>query len=208
MVGNSRQPEHPALFQDPQRIMTNLSNAVKDEALSEAQAQALERGASAKRMPNYLQVTEKRAEKKGIINLKPYFARSPHKKYSKDGHWYMSIPIRKKTRNMSRKLYDNLRSKPMSPKSSKTVVTPYLYDRRQQSPSSGNLNYTPKSNNVTMKSNKDNTRRSYTMFRTVSANSPANSWIINRNTANEDDMSKTLLKNIDRLMKWKLKNIG
>lgn len=207
-MAGKKSSEHPSLFTEPQRILGNLAQAVTDEALSEAQKEAQEQGAEVNRMPKYLQVTEKRSEKKGVINLKPYFAMSPNKKYNEDGQWYLYVPMRKKTRNMSRKLYDDLRSKPLNKSGSTTVASDYLYDRRKTSPAVRSLNYKPKSNNVTINKNKDSTRRTYTVFRTVNANSPANSWILNRNTANEDDMSKTLLKNLDRLMKWKLKNTG
>lgn len=203
--------DRPALFKDPKRILDNLTKAIVDETLSEAQDTALRQGADVVRMPNYLQVTEKRMAKHGVIDLKPFFARSNKKKYNKKGQWYLYIPISMKTRDMSRRLYDELRSVevPQGQKS-KTVKMDYLYDRRKQSPAIQRINYTPKSKNVTILPRKwgEGRRNNYVAFRTVNANSPANSWIINRSKVNSDDMSKTLLANIDRLMKWKLKNLG
>nr|DAI05684.1 MAG TPA: hypothetical protein [Herelleviridae sp.] len=204
-----RRGERPELFRDAKAILGNLSRAVVDEVLSDAQNVALGEGASVQRMPNYLIVTESRMAKSGVIDLKPFFAKSSKKKYNKKGEWYLYIPIKMKTRGMSRRLYDDLRSVPTGTKPI-TVKTDFLYDRRKQSPSVSSINYKPKSTNVTILPNKwgDGKRNTYVAFRTVNANSPANSWIINRDKVSSDTMSKTMLANIDRLMKWKLKNIG
>lgn len=204
-----RKAVRPALFTHPQKILGDLTRAMVDEILSDAEDTALRSGAEVKRMPNYLQVTESRMAKNGVIDLKPFFARSSKKKYNKQGQWYMYIPISMKTRDMSRRLYDELRAVPTTGKS-KTVAMDYLYDRRKQSPAVANINYNPKSKNVTIIPQKwgKGTRNQYVAFRTVNANSPANSWIINRSKVSNDNMSKTMLANIDRLMKWKMKNLG
>lgn len=189
-----------------------MTRAMVDEVLSEAQDKAVQSGATVTRMPNYLQVTESRMAKSGVIDLKPFFARSNKKKYNKKGQWYMYIPITIKTRNMSRRMYDQLREYlPVTTGSGQlTVKTEYLYDRRKSSPAVSSINYKPKSTNVTIMSEPwgKSQRHTYVSFRTVNANSPANSWIINRDKVNSDNMSKTLLKNIDRLMKWKMNNLG
>lgn len=201
--------QRPALFTSPKEMLGNLTRAMVDEILSDAQDQALRAGADVQRMPNYLQVTESRMAKSGVIDLKPFFARSSKKKYNKKGEWYLYIPIQIKTRKMSRRLYDDLRSFPTNGRPV-TVKMDYLYDRRKQSPAVQSINYSPKSKNVTIIPREwgEGTRNTYVTFRTVNANSPANSWIINRSKVNSDDMSKTMLANIDRLMKWKLKNLG
>lgn len=205
----ARKGQRPVLFTDSKTILGNLTRAVVDEVLSDAQDVALRNGSSVQRMPSYLIVTESRMAKNGVIDLKPFFARSNKKKYNKKGEWYLYIPISMKTRNMSRRLYDELRAVPVGTKPV-TVKMDYLYDRRKQSPSVSSINYRPKSTNVTVipQSWGKGTRNTYVAFRTVNANSPANSWIINRRNVNDDDMSKTMLRNIDRLMKWKLKNLG
>lgn len=205
----AKKGQRPALFTSPKEMLGNLTRAMVDEILSDAQDQALRAGADVQRMPNYLQVTESRMAKSGVIDLKPFFARSSKKKYNKKGEWYLYIPIQIKTRKMSRRLYDDLRSFPTNGHPA-TVKMDYLYDRRKQSPAVQSINYSPKSKNVTIIPREwgEGTRNTYVTFRTVNANSPANSWIINRSKVNSDDMSKTMLANIDRLMKWKLKNLG
>lgn len=205
----AKKGQRPALFTSPKEMLGNLTRAMVDEILSDAQDQALRVGADVQRMPNYLQVTESRMAKSGVIDLKPFFARSSKKKYNKKGEWYLYIPIQIKTRKMSRRLYDDLRSFPTNGRPV-TVKMDYLYDRRKQSPAVQSINYSPKSKNVTIIPREwgEGTRNTYVTFRTVNANSPANSWIINRSKVNSDDMSKTMLANIDRLMKWKLKNLG
>lgn len=205
----AKKGQRPALFTSPKEMLGNLTRAMVDEILSDAQDQALRAGADVQRMPTYLQVTESRMAKSGVIDLKPFFARSSKKKYNKKGEWYLYIPIQIKTRKMSRRLYDDLRSFPTSNRPI-TVKMDYLYDRRKQSPAVQSINYSPKSKNVTIIPREwgEGTRNTYVTFRTVNANSPANSWIINRSKVNSDDMSKTMLANIDRLMKWKLKNLG
>ena len=205
----AKKGQRPALFTSPKEMLGNLTRAMVDEILSDAQDQALRAGADVQRMPNYLQVTESRMAKSGVIDLKPFFARSSKKKYNKKGEWYLYIPIQIKTRKMSRRLYDDLRSFPTNGRPV-TVKMDYLYDRRKQSPAVQSINYSPKSKNVTIIPREwgEGTRNTYVTFRTVNANSPANSWIINRSKVNSDDMSKTMLANIDRLTKWKLKNLG
>lgn len=205
----AKKGQRPALFTSPKEMLGNLTRAMVDEILSDAQDQALRAGADVQRMPNYLQVTESRMAKSGVIDLKPFLARSSKKKYNKKGEWYLYIPIQIKTRKMSRRLYDDLRSFPTNGRPV-TVKMDYLYDRRKQSPAVQSINYSPKSKNVTIIPREwgEGTRNTYVTFRTVNANSPANSWIINRSKVNSDDMSKTMLANIDRLMKWKLKNLG
>ncbi len=205
----AKKGQRPALFTSPKEMLGNLTRAMVDEILSDAQDQALRAGADVQRMPTYLQVTESRMAKSGVIDLKPFFARSSKKKYNKKGEWYLYIPIQIKTRKMSRRLYDDLRSFPTNGRPV-TVKMDYLYDRRKQSPAVQSINYSPKSKNVTIIPREwgEGTRNTYVTFRTVNANSPANSWIINRSKVNSDDMSKTMLANIDRLMKWKLKNLG
>lgn len=201
----------PSLFKDPKKALDAMARQVIDESLTSAQDYAMRNSGGQMeivRMPKYLQVTKKRAAKHGVIDLKPFFARSSHKKYNRFGQWYMTVPLSKKTRKMSRRMYDDLRSRPIDDKPI-TVSTKYLYDRYKQSPSSSLINYKPKSLNITIQPKKwgNGTRRTYVSFRTVNAKSPVNSWIVNRERVNEDEMSKTLIANIDRLIKWKLKHV-
>jgi len=187
--------------------MQNIGDALVDGTLSagmDAIRQQDSNDIEIKKKPKYLEVTERRMHKLDVIDLKPYFARSSKKERKKDGGWYLTIPIKRKTRDMSRRMYDQLRSIDMSPNERQTVVSDYLYDRRRDSDASM-LNYTPRSKNIE-KRRSGNNRHTYTAFRTVSDESPANSWMINRQNVNEKDTSKTFVKNVDRLMKWKMKN--
>lgn len=201
----------PKLFTNTEQILNSLVDAVIDDTLQEGANYATEQGMTVKRMPKYLEVTEERMAKHGIIDLKPYFANSPNRKINKEGKWYMYIPISIKTRDMSRRAYDDLRSQatPQIAGTKTKLYTQYLYDRRRESSAVPSLNYKPKDYNVTAidKQWGSGTRREYVAFRTVTQDSPPNSWIVNRGKANEDELSATLLANMERLMKWKLKNL-
>lgn len=202
----------PKLFQneaETKRIIDNVRKALIDGTLSagmKAVQEVKPKDVEVRRKPKYLEVTEKRLNKLGVIDLKPYFANSHHaKKKKKGGGWYLIVPIQRNTRSMSRRMYEQLRQIDIAPDEERTVISDYLYDRRRTSPDSKMINYEPVSYNITKKRIGKN-RHSYTAFRTVSDKSPFNSWIINRNRVNKDDQSKTFVRNVDRLMKWKMKN--
>ncbi|QFP93368.1 UNVERIFIED_ORG: hypothetical protein Xoosp15_103 [Xanthomonas phage Xoo-sp15] len=205
-----RKARRPRLFKSNNSIktaMTNLGDNLAQDVLDTGMRTIIAskpKDISAKRMPKYLKLTEERLEKLEVIDLKPYFAKSSKRKTKKDGGWYLTVPIRRKARGMSRRMYEQLRAVDIGDSESKTVVSDYLYDRRRQSDASL-LNYTPKSNNINkMKAGRN--RHDYVAFRTVSDKSPAGSWIINRDKVNKDDTSKTFVANVNRLMKWKMKN--
>lgn len=199
----------PSLFKDsnePRKRINNLSNKLVSSTLDAAQS-AISKSSNnmtVKRMPKYLEVTEQRMEQLGVIDLKKYYSRSAKKKMKKGGGWYLRVPMRKTTGNMSKRMYKQLRETDISPNYRQTVVSSYLYDRRQSSQASL-LNYNPQSRNIEKK-RIGNNRHSYTVYRTVSDKSPANSWIINRSKINTEDTSKTFVQNVNRLMKWKMKN--
>lgn len=203
--------QRPRLFTDTRGVLTNLAQAVVTDTLQEGADYAVEQGMDVKQMPTYLEITEKRMEKHGVIDLKPYFKNSSKKKINKEGNWYLYIPISVKTRKISRRAYDELRAQPTPGEvgGKANLYTQYLYDRRRVSPAVPSLNYKPKSHRVTAYDRAwgAGTRREYIAFRTVNKDSPPNSWIVNRGNVNEDQMSKTLLANIERLMKWKLSNL-
>lgn len=205
-----RNVKRPSLFKDSQTAASRLK-ALGDklvEGTLNAGAEAVEKNKpdniEVVRKPKYLELTETRLNKLGVIDLKPYFAASPHKKQSKGGGWYLTVPIKRQARGMSRRMYDQLRAIDISPSDRQTVVTDYLYDRRRESEATM-LNYTPKSKNIEKRKVGKN-RHVYTAYRTVSNKSPANSWIVNRDRVNSKDQSKTFVKNVNRLMKWKMKN--
>jgi len=200
----------PKLFQSKQSIksaMERIGNTLVEKTL-DAGMQAIKEqkpdNIKAKRMPKYLEVTEERMNKLGVIDLKPFFSKSSHKIRKKGGGWYIRVPIPRRKKNMSSRMYNQLRSINIAPDQQRTVISDYLYDRRRES-SSSMLNYEPKSYNV----NKQRTgkrKHTYVAYRTVSNESPPSSWILNRDKVNESDTSKTFIKNVERLMKWKMKN--
>lgn len=207
MVRKARRPRLLKSNNSIKSAMTNLGDNLAQDVLDTGMKTIIDskpKNISAKRMPKYLKLTEERLQKLEVIDLKPYFAKSSKRKTKKDGGWYLTVPIRRKARGMSRRMYEQLRAVDIGDSPSKTVVSDYLYDRRRQSDASL-LNYTPKSNNIN-KMKVGRNRHDYVAFRTVSDKSPAGSWIINRDKVNKDDTSKTFVANVNRLMKWKMKN--
>ncbi|BEU14659.1 hypothetical protein [Bacillus phage CM1] len=207
MVRKARRPRLLGSSQTIKTGMRNLGDNLAQDVLDTGMKTIIEskpKNISAKRMPKYLKLTEERLQKLEVIDLKPYFAKSSKRKTKKDGGWYLTVPIRRKARGMSRRMYEQLRAVDIGDSTNQTVVSDYLYDRRRQSDASL-LNYTPKSNNIN-KMKVGRNRHDYVAFRTVSDKSPASSWIINRDKVNKDDTSKTFVANVNRLMKWKMKN--
>lgn len=207
MVRKARRPRLLGSSQTIKTGMRNLGDNLAQDVLDTGMKTIIEskpKNISAKRMPKYLKLTEERLQKLEVIDLKPYFAKSSKRKTKKDGGWYLTVPIRRKARGMSRRMYEQLRAVDIGDSTKQTVVSDYLYDRRRQSDASL-LNYTPKSNNIN-KIKVGRNRHDYVAFRTVSDKSPASSWIINRDKVNKDDTSKTFVANVNRLMKWKIKN--
>ncbi|AIW03333.1 hypothetical protein CPT_Mater176 [Bacillus phage Mater] len=205
-----KKARRPKLFQNaqaPKQAMKNVGNALVqktlDAGMKAAQAEK-PKDAKVVRKPKYLEVTETRMNKLGVIDLKPYFSRSSHKVMKKGGGWYLRVPIKRKKKDMSKRMYTQLRTTSLGESDSRTIISDYLYDRRRAS-GSNMLDYSPKSYNITRQ--KTGSRKSvYIAYRTVSNNSPASSWIINRDRVNSDDTSKTFVRNMNRLMKWKMKN--
>lgn len=203
--------KRPRFLQNKSKARNNLRNlgqGLVQETLTAGMKSIIKaqpKDIKAKQMPNYLKVTQERMDKMGVIDLKPFFQHSANVKQSKKGGWYVVVPIRRTKRSMSRRGYEQLRAIDVEPGTSRTVISDYLYDRRRVSDATM-LNYEPKSKNIT-KTTGENGRSTYVAFRTVSSRSPANSWILNRDKVNEKDTSKTFVKNVDRVMKWKMKNM-
>ncbi|ANY29425.1 hypothetical protein [Bacillus phage PK16] len=207
MVRKARRPRLLGSSTTIKTGVSNLGNNLAQDVLDTGMKTIIDskpKNISAKRMPKYLKLTEERLQKLEVIDLKPYFAKSSKRKTKKDGGWYLTVPIRRKARGMSRRMYEQLRAVDIGDSPSQTVVSDYLYDRRRQADASL-LNYTPKSNTIN-KMKVGRNRHDYVAFRTVSDKSPVNSWIINRDKVNKDDTSKTFVANVNRLMKWKMKN--
>jgi hypothetical protein len=214
MAKSKGKVKRPSLFQSPQKtkkILKDLGAALTNNTLNgtmEAIIKAQPKDISVQRMPKYLKLTQERLDNLEVIDLKPFFARSAKAKKKKDGGWYMVVPIKlgaRKMKSTNRRLYEELRAVDLGGAESRTVVSDYLYDKRRQSEATM-LNYTPRSSNVT-KIRTGKNRHDYVAYRTVSDKSPMSSWILNRDKVNSDDQSKTFVRNVNRLMKWKMKNM-
>lgn len=203
----------PKMFRSRQaeiRAMKNVGNALVQETLDSGMKSIVNskpENMKVTRMPKYLKLTEERMKKLEVLDLKPFFAKSSKKRMKKDGGWYLVVPIKLGARKMkknNRRMYEQLRAIDIAPAERKTVISDYLYDRRRVSDASM-LNYEPRSHNID-KIRTGKNRHDYVAFRTVSDKSPMNSWIINRDKVNEKDTSKTFIRNVNRLMKWKMRN--
>lgn len=210
----ARRGKRPKLFENKQSVkkaMQNLGNHLVQDTLDtgmKAILRAKPDDMEVERMPKYLKLTQKRLNTLGVIDLKPYFARSSKRKASKDGGWHLVVPIKYGGRNLkkyNRKLYEELRAVDLGGARSKTVISDYLYDRRRESDATL-LNYKPRSKTIT-KIRTGKNRHVYVAFRTVSNKSPMSSWIINRGKVTVDNTSKTFIRNVNRLMRWKMKNL-
>ena len=209
-MANNDLNQLPNLIKNPKSSLNAFSQAIKNGLLEEAQDYASSNGFSTKRMPTYLVVTEQRMAKKGVIDLKQSFSRSSRRKLDKKGNWYLIIPIAVKRRAISRRAYNDIKTTPTMENAFTNTATDYLYDKAPKFSTEGPIvNATPKTFNVAVKRQKWGTsfRRNYIAFRTVSAKSPVNSWIINRQKVNSDEFSPTMIKNIERLMKFRMRNL-
>lgn len=141
-----------------------------------------------------------------VIDLKKAFRQSKHAKQKSTGGWYMIVPIRRFTdrakkdqaRGMSKKMYEQLRQAPNG-----NVVSDYLYGNRTIKSQVPELNYKPKSNTITKKPNPKGRGSVYTSFRVVSDKSPANSWLLNRDKADPDDLSEEAKRIVSQVRGFK-----
>lgn len=199
----------PKFISNPKESTNRLVSGLKSDILNKAQATAYEiqkqdDDIQVTRRNNSIQI-QKILQDNGMVDLKPYFARSSKRKKSKNGGWYLTIPIRVKTSQMTSKMYNHLR-KVKTPKKynqTKTIVD-YINATRQQS-SVEVLKPPQNSENIT-KIRQKNNRSTYVYFRTVSSNSDPRSWIINR--GNTKNMSSNEAEEISRLMNWEMQRFN
>lgn len=131
----------------------------------------------------------------GYYDLKPAFQNSKSVRMSKSGNWYVIVPIRRKTKSMATNLYKQARNISMGT----TERLENLLENRPEDLSPfgmlpSNLNalsgQQDLSGNITRYSNGKGRGSRYIAFRTVNANSPANSWIVRYNM-DTDELDKT-----------------
>lgn len=205
--------QRPNTMKNLNQKIKQLELGIEDDFLTPIQEDIINSGedVDVKRMPRYLQVTQRKMKEQGVIDLKPYFSRSSKRKDKKDGSgWYLIIPIRVKTNKMQSSLYKKLNQ--LKPKQTyANSIVSYLEasnkSGKQYVNQTSNLNSNYKSGNITKVQKPESKKASYIMFRTVSNKSPSSSWIVGKNKVNEDNFSKTTLKHIDYLAKWRAKNL-
>lgn len=184
-----------------------MADAQIQSALKRGQQVAIGYGATTKLMPKYLEVNLDRASRKGFLDLKPYFARSSKVKRSKDGGWYMTVPIRRKVSSMSNAVYQQAKHIQVNDTSQGTSYISMLYGQRMPSPAVSSLNVTLTTNSGNLTRIQHGNRSNYVAFRTVSDKSVPSSWIVGRGNVNHDNMSDTMIKNIGRAIEWQLNNM-
>lgn len=198
----------PDLFDNPDKHLKSLDDAISNSILASVGQSAVDGGADGVQAePHYLSVTAHRAANHGLLDLKPYFETSKTVKTTKDGGWYVRVPIRRTISSMSNELYTEAKAIDIS--AGQPVTTQWvqsLYGNGTQQSDISLLNYAPKSNNLTRQ--KQGNGSIYIAYRTVSNNSDPASWILNRAQATEDNMSKTLLTNLRRLIKYRLAHLN
>lgn len=144
----------------------------------------------------------------GFYDLKPAFANSSSVKMGKNGNWYVRVPIRRKTKGMGSNLYNRARQISMGGTENMSNLLkerPEMDSPFGQLPS--NLNTLTGaqdlSGNLTRVKSPSGNGSNYIAFRTVSANSPSNSWIIkyNMDTEEAEDNQKSLEQIVNGVLK-------
>lgn len=185
------------------------TKVVEDAAQAVANAGGKVNRVTSKRM----EATIKTMTNRGLIDLKPFFKQSSHVKYTKDGNWYMVVPIALKRRTLRRQYgndntYNRIKDafSSLSPSTSATLNIQDVF--------SGNTPNTlpslvppQRSNNVTAFKSQTGKRTSYFAFRTVSSKSAPQSWVLNRENLNEDNTSESLQNGIRVLIEKRIKQI-
>lgn len=131
-----------------------------------------------------------------VIDMKKHFRKSPKAKLTKTGGWYLVVPIRRyaarsrkyEARGMSQRLYTQLNNAASGTK----IVSDYLYDNRTKVSAVPELNPTNDKENGSINKMKNPRGRGsiYVSYRTVGSFSKPNSWIMNRDKADPEDMTR------------------
>lgn len=146
----------------------------------------------------YKVLTDAENNKVQFFDLKPYFQRSAKAKISKNGGWYLRVPIRH-TAAQFRSAYGSKAWNQISHVQFGTTVNPDVNMQRLQKVLSNSgglasnpLGYQWKSSSITrIPSANGGNRGSYIQFRTVSNRSNPNSWINSRANINRRIIEET-----------------
>lgn len=204
----------PKFMQNTKKSLDEVKTRSQSELLAMVAKDLSDMGYDAKRTPKYVIATEARMRKEGLIDLKYRFSRSSKRKATKDGTgWYMVIPIQKKARDFNpNTVYKRAlrKGKTLGAGESATFDIKGLADgvNKGKAETLHPIDYKAKSNSLTIGKNKSRKRTSYVALRTVSSKSSPSSWILNRSNMNSKNTGKTLQKDIERTIAWKLKNMG
>lgn len=195
----------PNLMKNIPQKMKQLELGIEDGFLTPIQNDIQNSGenVTVKRMPKYLEVADRKMKQKGVLDLKPYFSNSSKRKPTKNGGWYLIVPMRVKTKNMSNQMYYQLNKV----KPSGTYINTIVEYLEATSPKRKTPEIQGTNQRVTRVKPESARNSTYVMFRTVSNKTPSSKWIINRSQINNDNFSKTTLKHIDNLAKWRAKHL-
>lgn len=146
----------------------------------------------------YKVLTDAENNKIQFFDLKPYFQRSAKVKISKNGGWYLKIPIGH-TASQFRSAYGSKAWNQISHVQFGTTVNPDVNMQRLQKVlsnsgglTSNTLGYRWKSSSITrVPSANGGNRGSYIQFRTVSNRSDPNSWINSKSDINRRIIEET-----------------
>lgn len=143
-------------------------------------------------------ITMRRIGTSGPLDMKPFFRASSKAKRKKNGGWYLVVPIQRKTKDMSNRLYKDVKNLDMGD----SKVSDYLYEgRKSRKINPFNPREATRSKSITKV--KQGNRVGYVSFRTVSDKSPADSWIMNRDIKRDDVMSE-INDIVKRIIDWKM----
>lgn len=120
-----------------------------------------------------------------FIDLKPYFAQSAKAKTTKDGGWYLKIPLRNTAKQLRSAYGSNLWNTISHVEFGTTTGQQANVQRFQKilaNTGQGSLAYQWKSSNVTRLPYGNSGRGQYISFRTVSNKSNPSSWVENRSS--------------------------
>lgn len=167
-------------------------------------------GVGVKQQDNKVAVTVEEESSSGptdVIDLKQYFKQSPNRKETIGGGWHMVVPIRRytgrseevreKASGMTSRLYKDLLTTPAS-EGYTNILSDYLYDNRRSTGPIPELNYEPKSKNITRMPKKGR-GHSYVSFRTVSDKSHPASWVLNRDKTEPNQRTPEVIRIIEEV---------
>lgn len=148
-----------------------------------------------------------------FVDLKEAFANSPKAKHTKNGGWYLIVPIGMQARtlksNMPRSLWNQISHTEFGQTSQASDgSTNFLQQAADQPETINPLDAQFQSSNITRVAPKSGsgTRGHYIAFRTVSNKSAPNSWILGRNAFNNENTTPQQQSDIAQLLQAEIQN--